>query len=387
MSIVRNQVLFALAVVAAAAAALTGFVSHAPNRLLSGQPLPLWHAAPFPAATGVGAGVLALFVVSLLPQSRRLRWAVVAIGGGLILLTLTAAGQAAAGLSDPAHPAARTSLGPAAWTLILCAALAVADAVQRLTAGPLLSSLLAAGTALAVGALLASGRLDALSLLREYANQHDAFAREFVRHMALVLAALIPALVIGAPLGVAVARRPTLGQGVYAGLNLLQTIPSVALFGLLIAPLSALAAAFPALAAAGVQGIGFFPAMLALVLYALLPVVRNTQAGLVAVDPAVVEAARGMGLAQRQILWRVELPLALPVFLAGVRIVLVQTIGLAVVAALIGAGGLGTFVFQGIGQYATDLVLLGAVPTIVLALAADLVMRVLVELAGRKRSP
>jgi len=106
-----------------------------------------------------------------------------------------------------------------------------------------------------------------------------------------------------------------------------------------------------------------------------------------AVDPAVIEAARGMGLAPGQIFWRVELPLALPVFLAGVRIVLVQTIGLAVVAALIGAGGLGTFVFQGIGQYATDLVLLGAVPTIVLALAADLVMRMLVELAGRRRSP
>jgi len=265
--------------------------------------------------------------------------------------------------------------------------LAVADAVQRLNAGPLLRSLVAAGVAAAVGVLLASGHLDVLSLLREYANQHDAFARELVRHMALVLAALVPALMIGAPLGVAVTRRPALGQGVYAGLNLLQTVPSVALFGLLIAPLSALAAAFPALAAAGVQGIGFFPAMLALVLYALLPVVRNTQAGLMAVDPAVIEAARGVGFTQRQIFWRVELPLAVPVFLAGVRIVLVQTIGLAVVAALIGAGGLGAFVFQGIGQYATDLVLLGAVPTIVLALAADLVMRVLVELARQRRSP
>jgi osmoprotectant transport system permease protein len=386
MSIVRNQVLFLLALVSAAALALAGFVSHAPNRLLSGQALALWHVAPVAAAAAVAGGVLALLVVSLLPQSPLVRWSAAAFGCALILLTLDAAGQVAAGLIDPAHPAARTALGSAAWVLVLCAALAIVDAVQRLGAGPLLRSVVAAGVVAAVATLLASGRLDALSVLREYANQRDAFARELIRHMALVTAALIPALAIGMPLGVAVARRPRLGQGVYTGLNLLQTIPSVALFGLLIAPLSALAAAFPVLAAAGVQGIGFFPAMLALVLYALLPVVRNTQAGLMGVDPAVVEAARGMGLTPRQIFWRVEGPLALPVVLAGVRIVLVQTIGLAVVAALIGAGGLGTFVFQGIGQYATNLVLLGAVPTIVLALAADLVMRMLVELAGRRRS-
>ncbi|HTY68560.1 MAG TPA: ABC transporter permease [Alphaproteobacteria bacterium] len=387
MSIVRNQVLFVLALVSAAALALTGFVTHAPNRLVSGRALALWHAAPVTAAAALAGGVLALLVVSLLPQSRPVRWGAAAIGSALILLTLDAAGQVAAGLIDPAHPAARTALGAAAWVLVLCAALAVVDAMQRLGAGPLLRSIVAAGVVAAVGALLASGRLDALSFLREYANQRDAFARELVRHMALVAAALVPALAIGMPLGVAVARRPRLGQGVYAGLNLLQTIPSVALFGLLIAPLSALAAAFPVLAAVGVQGIGFFPAMLALVLYALLPVVRNTQAGLMGVDAAVVEAARGMGLTERQIFWRVEGPLALPVVLAGVRIVLVQTIGLAVVAALIGAGGLGTFVFQGIGQYATNLVLLGAVPTIVLALAADLAMRTLVELAERRRSP
>lgn len=385
MKLVRNQVLFVLAVVSAAAIAFTGFVSHAPNRLLSGQPLLLWHAAPPLIAAAVIACVLALLAAAVSPQGPRLYSAVIVLGAGMILLALYGAGQAAAALIDPAHPAARTSLGAAVWIVVLCAASAIVDAVQRHNAGPLARALVAAGVALAVAVLLASGSLNALSLLREYAVDHDAFVRELGRHAALVLAALVPALAIGSPLGVLVSRRPGLGQGVYAGLNLLQTIPSVALFGLLIAPLSAVAAAVPALAAVGVQGIGFFPAALALVLYALLPMVRNTQAGLMAVDPAVVEAARGMGLAPRQVFWRVEVPLALPVFLAGVRIVLVQTIGLAVVAALIGAGGLGTFVFQGLGQYATDLVLLGTVPTILLALAADLVMRLLVELTARRR--
>jgi osmoprotectant transport system permease protein len=158
-------------------------------------------------------------------------------------------------------------------------------------------------------------------------------------------------------------------------LNLLQTVPSVALFGLLIVPLSAMATAVPPLAAIGVGGIGPAPAIIALILYALLPVVRNSMAGIAGVDPAVIEAGRGMGMTGRQLFWRAELPLAAPVLLAGLRIVIVQAIGLAVVAALIGAGGLGSLVFEGLGQYAADLVLLGALPAIGLALAADFLLQ------------
>ena len=164
---------------------------------------------------------------------------------------------------------------------------------------------------------------------------------------------------------------------------MLQTIPSIALFGLLIVPLSSLAAAVPGLAALGVGGIGAAPAVIALVLYALLPIVRNTVGGLAGVDRAVIDAARGMGLNGYQIFSQIELPLALPVLLAGLRIVIVQTVGLAVVAALIGAGGLGTFVFEGLGQYALDLVLLGALPAILLALVADFALQTLATLLRR----
>jgi osmoprotectant transport system permease protein len=143
----------------------------------------------------------------------------------------------------------------------------------------------------------------------------------------------------------------------------------------------------PQLAALGVGGIGVAPAIVALVLYALLPVVRNTSAGIAGVDASVIEAGRGMGLTQRQIFRQVELPLALPILLAGLRIVTVQAIGLAVVAALIGAGGLGTFVFEGLGQYAVDLVLLGALPAIFLALAADFVLQTLTAVLRSHRAP
>ncbi|MGA8402329.1 MAG: ABC transporter permease, partial [Stellaceae bacterium] len=161
----------------------------------------------------------------------------------------------------------------------------------------------------------------------------------------------------------------------FAALSLLQTVPSIALFGLLIAPLSGLADAFAVLGRLGIGGVGPAPAIIALVLYALLPVARSTLAGIGGVSTASIDAARGMGMTPRQIFWQVEAPLAAPVLLAGLRIVTVQAIGLAVVAALIGAGGLGTFVFDGLGQYATNLVLLGALPAIVLALAADFLLR------------
>ncbi|HYM73691.1 MAG TPA: ABC transporter permease, partial [Stellaceae bacterium] len=235
--------------------------------------------------------------------------------------------------------------------------------------------------------LAATGAFDALSLAREYATRRDVFAAALIRHILLVAAAIGPALLIGVPLALAARRRPRFDAPLFAVLNLLQTVPSIALFGLLIVPLSALASAVPALGALGVGGVGPAPAIIALILYALLPVARNTLAGIAAVPPAAIEAARGMGMTRRQVFWQIEMPLALPVLLAGLRIVTVQTIGLAVVAALIGAGGLGSFVFEGLGQYAADLVLLGAVPAIALALATDFLLRLLAAALHRRYAP
>lgn len=383
----RNKVLLVLAIVGAAAVVSSGFVAHAPNRLISGRPLALWHIASTPITIGIGAIGIFLLIASVLPQTKPLHRIVIGAAAGLLVLDLYGAGESASLLAASASPAARTTLGPAFWIISICAALAIVDALQRLGAGTSIRVLVA----ITIGGILATmataGILDALSIMREYASQRDVFAGEFRRHCVLVLATLGFALPIGVPLGILAARRSSAKTPLFATLNLLQTIPSVALFGLLMTPLSALATAVPALGAIGVRGIGFAPAVIALVLYSLLPVVRNTHAGIVGVDPAVIEAARGMGLTPGQIFLQVELPLALPVFLAGIRIVLVQAIGLAVVAALIGAGGLGTFVFQGIGQYAVDLVLLGAVPTIFLALAADFIMRILIALVGRRRTP
>jgi osmoprotectant transport system permease protein len=373
-------VLLVLVIVAAAAAVTTGFLVVAPNRLISGRSIALWSAAGGGPTVAIGVLGALLLAASLSPPAKPLYCAVAVLASLLLLVVLATLGQASRSIAAGASPAARASPGAAFWIIATCAALAVIDALQRLGAGSLwrVMAVIAIGGGIVIMAM--AGTFDTLSIAREYASRHQLFAEAVTRHMALVGGSVGPALLIGVPLGVAAIRTRRLQGPLFAVLNTLQTVPSIALFGLLIAPLSALVAAAPFFAGLGVGGIGPAPAIVALVLYALLPIVRNTVAGLAGVDHAVIEAARGMGLTGRQILWRIELPLALPVLLAGLRIVIVQTIGLAVVAALIGAGGLGTFVFEGLGQYALDLVLLGALPTIFMALAADFLLQTLAAL-------
>ena len=177
-------------------------------------------------------------------------------------------------------------------------------------------------------------------------------------HVLLVFAATMLAVGIGVPLGVALTRRPRLAGPVLGAASVIQTVPSLALLGLLI-PLPLLG------------GIGKSTAIIALVVYALLPILRNTHAGIRSVDRAVLEAADGLGLDAGQRLRSVELPLALPVILAGVRVATVATIGLATVAAAIGAGGLGVLIYRGIATVDERLILAGALPAALLALAAD----------------
>ena len=179
-----------------------------------------------------------------------------------------------------------------------------------------------------------------------------------VEHFRLVLWSMMFALLIGLPLGVLLARRPRWRAVVLGSNNVIQTIPSLALFGLLL-PVPWLGARADRLT------------ITALTLYALLPIVRNTYLGIAGVDPSVLEVATGMGLTARQILWYVEIPLASPVILGGVRVATVLTIGVATIAAAIGAGGLGEFIFRGLAMVDNNVILAGAIPAALMALAAD----------------
>jgi len=179
-----------------------------------------------------------------------------------------------------------------------------------------------------------------------------------LEHVVLVLIALFIAILIGIPAGISLTRRASYRSAVLGFTNVVQTIPSLALFGFLI-PLPF------------IGGIGRRTAIVALVLYALLPILRNTLTGILGVDPAVVESAVAMGMTDRQRLLRVELPLAAPTILAGVRVAAVTTVGTATIAAAIGGGGLGVFIFRGLASVDSSQILAGAVPAALLALAAD----------------
>ena len=228
--------------------------------------------------------------------------------------------------------------------------------------------------------LLATGACDALSIMKEHANRADTFAAAVLRHLQIVLFALIPTVCVGVPLGWWVHRQRAVNAVVFPVLNIIQTIPSIALFGLLMAPLALLAASFPFFARAGISGVGMAPGVIALVLYSLLPVVRGTLAGLEQVPLAVLDAARGLGMSPGQIAWRVQLPLALPVLLSGVQTATIAAIGMATITALIGAGGLGAIMFEGLFSSAQDLVLLGVVPIVALAVLADALFKLAIKL-------
>lgn len=188
-----------------------------------------------------------------------------------------------------------------------------------------------------------------------------------LEHLFLVAVSMIVAIVIAVPLGLFVVHRPALRSLALAVANIFQTIPSLALFGFLI-PIPF------------IGGIGRRTAIVALVLYALLPILRNTYVGLTRIDPSVLEAAEAMGMTPSQILFRVRLPLAMSVILAGIRIATVITIGIATIAAAIGAGGLGVFIFRGVALVSDSLLLAGAIPAAALALLAD-------ALLGLPRAP
>lgn len=357
----------------------------APNRLLTGQGVGLIELLTG-GRWGLAVAALVLWTAPWRAPSRWQRGAVIvaaaALGAGLLALC----GQEAQARTAEPDSLVRVSFGGGFWLLLLTTWLQLAQALQG--DGDDTPSLprqvaVVATSFLPLIALLTGGALEHLSLLKEYRNHQDSFDAALLRHGQLVLGAVLPAMVIGSMLGVWAFRRRAVAAAVFPVLNVLQTVPSIALFGLLIGPLAWLGRLWPA---SGIAGIGLVPALVALTLYSLLPLARATLAGLEQVPPAVREAARGIGLSAWQILWRVELPLALPVFLSGLRVTTVQAIGLAALAALIGAGGFGALMFQGLSGSALDLVLLGAVPVVALALIADAAFKLLVNAVERSPS-
>ncbi|MGY2050303.1 ABC transporter permease subunit [Methylobacterium sp. JK268] len=349
---------------ALAALALLPLLTLAPNRLVPGAPV----AA---GGTALWAGLLALVAAGLSgPRGRApgLLAAAAALAG-LAVLAL-GLGGVAAGLLAGRPPATRISLGAGAWIAAL--ALTVLAGEGARASGARGAAPLAIGAALA-GVVLAaaSGHLDGLSLVVEYHARAAAIRGAVLQHLALAGGALALALAASVPLALLRLRGGAAARAIDAVISGVQVVPALALFAALVSLLSGLLAWVPGLRALGLGAIGPTPAVIGTGAYLALPLVRSLAEGLASPDPVVIETAGALGLRRSQILLRVRLPLGAPILLGGLRVAAVQSIGLSTLGGLVGAGGLGAVVFDGMAQFAPDLIVLGALPVIGLSLAAD----------------
>ena len=361
-----------------------GWLTLKPSRVATGHSYHLWKISGWDITTVILGLWLICFVLSL-QGKKRLPAIFLGVTANLILiLTFTLVGLSATQLLQGKEPFTRVSLGAGVWTSLLAAYILIFAARHRLIEIPVWRHLISFTGVAVIIALFVTGWLNNLSVIQEYIGRESRFQQELLQHIFLFAGSVSAGILLGVPLGIWATRSQRLEKPIFYFANITQTIPSLALFGLLIAPLSALSFAFPVLRDIGIRGVGPAPAVIALIIYSLLPIIRNTFVGLRQLDPAVIDAGLGMGMSRAQVFRKIEVPLAAPLVLEGVRTASVQSVGLVTVAALIGAGGLGWFVFRGLGQAAPDLIILGTIPIIILAFIVDAVMRTLVRIATPK---
>jgi osmoprotectant transport system permease protein len=337
----------------------------APNRLLPGIPMSALGAlgpVVYPAA--------ALVLAAAIVPARRHHLVALALILTALGLVLASTGLAAKSLLEGRPPAARAMLGADFW--IGCGAL-LALAFERarqsnsMWAWPV--------TALALCTMIGAGAafhlFDGVSLMVEYRARSAALHSAIGQHLLLSAGALALSLAIAAPLGWAAWRSRRVEATANAVLAAVQVTPAIALFGLLIPVLAALLSFAPALRQLGLGAIGPAPALIGVAVYLALPLLRGFVSGLKATDPAVVEAAQAMGMTQLRTTCEIRIPLGLPILMSALRVAAVQSIGLVTLGGLIGAGGLGAIVFEGMSQFAADLIILGAIPIVILALVVD----------------
>ncbi|HEY4252340.1 MAG TPA: ABC transporter permease subunit [Roseomonas sp.] len=345
----------------------------APNRLISGTGI------GSVAALGWGAPAMAALVAG----AAALRWWRPGLPPALPALLLAAAWALALGLTGQAAterladlaPAARASLGFGFWLAMAALLMLLAEILRGGAAWLRIGvPLLMLGIAALAFKL---GLLDRLSLVVEYQTRGEELRAALLQHLALSGAALGLVLLLGIPLGWWAFRSPRAEAALGVVLNGVQIVPALALFGALIPLLSLLLRAVPGLRGLGVEAIGTAPALIGTVAYAGLPLWRGIVTGLAAAPREVLGVAEAMGMGEARVTRAVRLPLGLPVFLGALRVAAVQCIGLVTLGGLVGAGGLGALVLEGMAQFATDLILLSALPIILLALLADGALRLL----------
>lgn len=370
-----HRVGISVATAALISLSLASFGRIRPFRLATGEPLSLFEALP--VALAVLPLLLWVAVAVLSVVGARRRWAALArglLGAGIVVVLLELSNLAAVRALPGSGTFARYSLGGAVWISLFLALTIIVASRREVGMGTWGSVLVVASAPAGVAAQLLTGRLSSLGMAAEYRNVSDEFWLWTAQHLAYSLVAMGVAVAVGVGLGIVAFLNRRLAPPVFAATSIVQTIPGLAMIGVLAVPLG-MAGQVPQLRSLGIGVLGWSPVVTALALYALLVLVRNTYVGLAAVPEPTIDAGRGMGMTERQLLGRVEIPLASPVMFSGTRTAFQQTIGNATLAYFVAAGSLGRPIFSGVSQQADDLVLLGSVALVALALTIDIVMR------------
>ncbi|MCE5328852.1 ABC transporter permease [bacterium] len=355
-----------------------------PHRLSAGMSVNLPDSAGLALTILVGFLWMSCFVLSFAGKND-LQHAILGITADVILIfVFIFLSMASNNLDVKTHVSARVSPGAGFWLTMLSAYIVIFAAEKKLEDRLIIKNIITWTAPAVFLFFLFTRNLRNFSVVVEFAVQRQRFIQEFLHHIILVAVSVFFGSIIGILLGILAKRSKKARNPVFFITDISQTIPSLALFGLLIAPLSVISFKYPFLREIGIRGIGNAPALIALIIYCLLPVVRNTYSGLAHIDKSVIDAGKGMGMSKMQVFLKIEVPLSAPLVLEGIRISSVQGVGLTAVAALIGAGGLGWFIFQGLGQAAPDMILLGTIPIIILALFTDGVMRMIIKFTANK---
>lgn len=216
-----------------------------------------------------------------------------------------------------------------------------------------------------------------LGISKELMNRRETFNSEFFRHLTLALSSLMFAIIPSIYFAYKSTKNEKLREWIMGFINGFQVAPTLSMIALIMIPLSYIGSQFPFLRDLGVKGIGFLPSFIVLTLYALLPITSNTYTAFKQIEPSIMDSAYALGLSRKQIMLKVQFPLALPLIISGIRIALVQSLGNAILAGLVGGGGLGSIIFLGLSQSAPDLILLGSIPVVFMALFSDIVFEIL----------
>ncbi len=372
MSRIKDKTLLLLSFIGAAAFIFIPLVEYKPNRISQGVK---YSSYEFFAGLALIILIFWLILMSLSLYNRKNKDILVFTINSLLIASLFLFLGASSGKFTEGNPSSRISLSSGFYIQILSIYLLFSTYTERIKRYKFIKVLSFIAIISLFLYLISSGRLDDLSLVKEYKIKKTQFYNNLRIHAFLTFGSVLTGIIIAVPLGFLAYSKKRFEGKIMLPLSIIETIPSLSLFGILLLPLSKLGK-LSFFNAIGVSGIGWAPAYIALSLYTLLPIARNTLTGFYSVEKNVIEASKGMGMSKGQILKKIELPLAFPVIFTGIRIAFVQTIGGAVLAGLVGGGGMGAFVFLGLGEASPDLILLGVLPIVFFTILLDYILRV-----------